>query len=237
MNIILFHSHEIDVPLPIEDVRAQHIVSVLRRDIGDSVDVGLINGPKGKAVFMERDERGLRLEFVWGEAEPPLYPIDLVVGLSRPQTNRKILQEATSLGVRTMRFVITDRGESSYASSKLWTTGEWERHVLKGVEQAFSTRVPEVSFGMSLEDALETVSGVDKRVCLDNYEATRPLLDVVRGVESVVLAVGSERGWTARERECFRGCGYELAHLGERPLRSETATIAALAVTCAAFGF
>lgn len=232
MNIILFQADEVEKPLLREDARAQHILEVLRRKVGESVDVGVINGPRGKAIVTAVRESVVKLEFVWGGEEPCLYPIDLIVGLSRPQTNRKILSEATSMGARSIRFVATDRGEPSYARSKLWTTGEWERHVLAGVEQAFTTRVPDVQFGMSLEDAIAGTAANARRICLDNYEAIEGLANAVAEARSITLALGSERGWTVRERDVFRETGFTLAHLGQRPLRTETATVAALGVAC-----
>lgn len=235
MNIVLFRQDELGGRLPIEDPRAQHIIKVLKRTIGDAFDAGIINGPRGKAIVAEITDTYLKLEFAWSETPPHLHPIDLIIGLSRPQTNRKILQEATALGVRSMRFVTTERGEPSYANSKLWTTDEWRRHVLTGVEQAFDTRVPEVSFGMSLEEALsETDTGVG-RLALDNYEGTTHLGAAAKGSDRFVLAVGSERGWTGDERDLFRKHGYKLVDLGQRPLRTETAIVAAVSV-CLALG-
>ncbi len=124
MNIVLFEESELGRELPLGDERAVHVLKVLRRGVGDDFDVGLVNGPKGKAVLKAILDTGLVLDFSWGEAEPDLLPIDLVVGLSRPQSMRKILNEATTLGVRSIRFVATQRGEPSYAESKLWSTGE-----------------------------------------------------------------------------------------------------------------
>jgi 16S rRNA (uracil1498-N3)-methyltransferase len=233
MNIILFDRSELDGPFDVSDARVQHVLKVLRREIGDATDVGLIDGPRGKAVLRELGERSVAFDFEWGEEAEPLSPIDLIVGLSRPQTSRKVLQEATSLGVRSIRFIITDRGEPSYATSKLWTSDEWKKLVRAGVEQAFSTRFPLVRIGLTLEQALSELRAGDCRICMDNYEAGVGLLEAGSGASSVVLAVGSERGWSARERDVFREHGFTLAHLGERPLRTETATIASISVLSA----
>jgi len=237
MNLILFEASEIAHPLPKEDERAKHILEVLRRKKGDDFDVGLIDGPKGKGVLKEIAATGLVLEFHWGEAEPPLDPLVLIVGLSRPQTNRKVLREATAVGVQRMMFVLTERGEPNYASSRLWTTGEYKRHVLAGVEQAFSTRVPQVEYGMSLEEAVVETGEMGARYALDNYEYTISMgqVEPERG-GGIALAVGSERGWTGRERDLLRDSGFLLAGMGERVLRTETAVIAALALAKAAIG-
>lgn len=230
MNIILFDKHEIDGPFRRDDPRVEHVLNVLRREVGDSTDVGLVDGPRGKAILKSLDEDEVVFDFTWTEEPPALLPIDLIVGLSRPQTCRKILQEATTLGVRSIHFATTQRNEPSYASSKLWTTNEWERLVRAGVEQAFSTRFPAVKFGVSISDCIESTNSTAVRICLDNYEATTSLRDACSQSESVVLAVGSERGWTENERELFRQNGFALAHLGDRPLRTETAVIASVSI-------
>ena len=230
MNIILFEKDEVDRPFRRDDHRVGHILNVLRREVGDSTDVGLVNGPRGKAILRSLNDDEVSFEFNW-DAEPPvLLPIDLIIGLSRPQTNRKILQEATSLGVRSIYFALTERAEPSYASSKLWTTDEWQRLIRLGVEQAFSTRFPTVKFGASLSDYIELTKPADHKICLDNYEATTGLWEATYQKQSVVLAIGSERGWTGDERDLFRQNGFTLAHLGDRPQRTETATIAAVSI-------
>ncbi len=237
MNIILFEKHEVGSSLRRDDVRVRHVLDVLRRQPGDSTDVGLVNGPRGKAILQTVSADEVVFEFVWGKEPESLLPIDLIVGLSRPQTCRKILQEATSLGVRSIYFTTTDRAEASYATSKLWTTGEWENLVRAGVEQAFTTQFPDVQFGISLKDAIESTIATETRVCMDNYEASSGLLealDKAQPVNSVVLAVGSERGWSAEERDVCRQNNFVLAHLGSRPLRTETASIAAISLVSAA---
>ena len=233
MNIILFEKHEIDAPFRRDDHRVVHILNVLRRQVGDSTDVGLVDGPRGKAILRSLSEHEVNFDFTWVEESPALLPIDLIVGLSRPQTCRKILQEATTLGVRSIYFATTQRAEPSYASSKLWTTDEWERLVRAGVEQAFSTRFPTVEFGISINDCIKSTDSIADRICLDNYEATTSLRDACSQSQSVVLAVGSERGWTENERDLFRQNGFTLAQLGDRPLRTETAVIASISIASA----
>ena len=59
------------------------------------------------------------------------------------------------------------------------------------------------------------------------------LREAAEGHAAVVLAIGSERGWSAKERDQFRGHGFRLAHLGQRPLRTETAAIASVSIVAA----
>ncbi|HET7535583.1 MAG TPA: RsmE family RNA methyltransferase [Candidatus Didemnitutus sp.] len=237
MNLLLFTPEETSRPLPRSDVRANHLVNVLRREAGDTFDAGLINGLRGKGTLVEATTTELKLSFAWGESPPPLDPITLVVGLPRPQTARDILRDATTLGVEAMHFATTEKSERSYAQSSLWSSGEWQRLLVTGAEQAFSTRLPLVSHGRELVAILGTLTATAPRVALDNYEGSVRLGQMKFPAGSpVVLAIGPERGWTAVDRELLRAHGFALAHLGERVLRTETAVVAALTLLKSARG-
>ena len=238
MNLILFQPSEVLERLIRVDPRAVHIIDVLKRKPGDILDVGIAGGPRGKAQIKEIDTTGIVFDFIWEQTIPTVDPIVLIIGLSRPQTMRKCLGQASTLGVKKMLFPCTDKGEPSYAGSSLWTTGEYKRHIVSGTEQAFSTQVPEVGYGMSLEDAVVEAGATRNRFALDNYEATIPLGKVafVSG-GPIVVAVGSERGWSGGERKNLVEAGFVLAHLGPRILRTETAVVATLAIIKSCMGF
>ncbi|MFI5357907.1 MAG: RsmE family RNA methyltransferase, partial [Opitutales bacterium] len=168
MNLILFEPAEIARPLPRGDARAIHLLQVLRRREGDTFDAGLVGGPRGKGTLIRISPDHLALDFSWGETPPPPDPLTLLIGLPRPQTARKILQEASALGVRALHFVGSDKGEASYARSTLWASGEWRQHVRAGVAQAFCTRLPEVTHGRSLAATLAALPAGGGRLALDN---------------------------------------------------------------------
>lgn len=238
MNIILFRPHEVELPLSRHDPRARHILDVLRRRPGDTFDAGLINGPRGRGTVVSVENELLLITFVWGESPPPLCPLTVVIGLPRPQTARDILRDATTMGVASLHFVCTAKGESSYAHSKLWQGGEWERHVITGAEQAFCTRLPEVTHGRALTEILASLPAGSTRIALDNYEAPAALgACPLSGCKSAVLALGAERGWLDAEREQLRSAGFAFAHLGPRVLRTETACVAAITLLKARLGW
>ncbi len=235
MNIVLFEPGETLLPLSRGDRRVRHVLEVLRCGVGDTFDAGLLNGPRGKATIGSIDEESIRLEFSWANEPPALDPIALIVGLPRPQTARKILEEATTFGVETMHFVGSSRGEASYARSKLWTTDEWRGHLIDGAAQAFSTRLPEVTVGQSLSDAVDDLPSAACCLALDNYEASQSLASLAVHAP-VALALGPERGWSAQERDLLRAAGFSMVHIGERVLRLETACVAAVALVKAELG-
>ena len=235
MNIVLFEADELQHPLPLQDPRARHVLEVLRRGPGDNFDAGVIGGPRGKATVERIDADSLHLSFGWGVEPPPLEPLTLIIGLPRPQTARKILEEATSLGVEAMHFVLCERGDPGYGQSRLWSSGEWRRHVIAGAAQAFTTRLPVMTWGLPLGESIDGLAPAGTRLALDNYEAPQPLSKATVS-PPVTLAIGPERGWSTGERERLRAHDFAFVHLGERVLRVETATTAAIALVRAHLG-
>lgn len=205
------------------------MLDVLRLRPGQTFDAGLIDGAFGKGNLTAINEASLTLSFVWGNPPPPLYPIHLLIGLPRPQTSRDILRDVTTLGVASINFIRSERGETSYASSNLWKSGEWKKCVINGSAQAFCTRLPLIIRDQILAEALAGLPTGAARVALDNYEASCSLTAFnPAAAQPVVIALGSERGWSPAERLLFRDAGFCFAHLGPRVLRTETACIAAV---------
>ena len=240
MNLVLFDQSELDAPLPSADPRAQHILKVLRRVPGDTFLAGVINGAHGHATLLSIDAASdtLLLTFTPTHEPPPLPPVTLLIGLPRPQTARDLLRDATTLGVECIHFIATERADSNYAASSLWTSGEWRRHVLAGAAQACDTRLPGITWSHTLASALAFLppAGEAARFALDNYEATEALASALCSPVSsclppppaTVLALGPERGWGPADRNALRSAGFTLCALGSRVLRLETAVVAAL---------
>ena len=197
---------------------------------GQQFDVGIINGPRGKASWNHSNGDTLQLSFEWEAEVPSLLPIDLWVSFCRPQTCRRILQECTSLGVRSISFFDTEKCEPSYRKSKLWSTGEAERLLIRGAEQAFCTQIPKLRLGSTLPNLLNEIKPTGDLLALDNYESTKRLGDIERTSDTVILAIGGERGWHNDERNLLREKGFTLVDIGARVLRTETACIAGIAI-------
>lgn len=235
MNLILFEPDEIGQPLPISDPRAHHVLTVLRRDIGGTFDAGLTDGTPGRATVTARRGDLLDIAFTPGEALPSRPSTRLLVGLPRPQTARDILRDATTLGATELHFVACARTDPNYASSSLWSSGEWRRHVLAGAMQAFDPRLPMVTWGRTLAEAVAAVPRAATLYVCDNYEAPRAFARALStNAADVTLALGPERGWDAADREVLRAHQACLVHLGPRVLRLETAVVAALTLVAAA---
>jgi len=255
MNLLLFERGELKtdgytIELQNKDPRSVHLRTILKASEESVFDAGIIDGEMGKARICSITAAGLQIEFSPEKESPELYPLVLLMGLARPPTVKKVLKEATALGVKEFILCGTDTGERSYRSSSVLKPESIKETLIEGAQQAVCTRLPAVTIEHSLRCALEHFyppePGQEYRLIgLDNYEAELSLTDFWKlqtdsGSSSVqkttVLAVGSERGWTDRERIRLRESGFTLASLGSRVLRTETASIAGLSVCLSGMG-
>ncbi len=237
MNIILFKENEQDKKLSIDDNRAKHIINILKCSSGDTINIGVINGPKGKAVITNIDNLGIEFSFKLEKEIPELYPLTLICGLTRPQSIKKILKEATALGAEKIYFTATERCEKSYISSSIWKNDYFKRYLILGAEQAFCTRLPEVKTFYSLNLCLKEILSLDATlIALDNYEADKSLTAISKLKSRVYLAIGSERGWSDNERNMLRKNDFKLFSIGKRILRTETACVSGITMLLSKMG-
>lgn len=231
MNRILFEHKATAYHLDPRDPRFEHVRGVLRLGVGDLFDVGVVNGPAGKARIASLDREDLLIEVTWGSAPPAPPPVHLLIGMCRPATATKILTTAPTLGVSALHFASSQRSDPAYARSSLWRKGEWRSRLLEGVEQAFDTWLPDLLLHDTLSSAVENLPLKGPRVALDLYEGSFPLstLDLLPD-EPVVLAIGPERGWGSADRQVLRENGFSLASLNDRVLKVETAVIVGLSL-------
>jgi RsmE family RNA methyltransferase len=238
LNLLLLDQKVSLLSLTRDDPRAVHLCSILRVKVGDEIDLALKNGPRGKGIVCTLSNERLELDIRWlSPHSSDFFPVHLFVGFARPQTCRKILEQASALGVERLSFFKAEKGDPSYPNSRLWTTEEWSKRIDLGVEQAFASFVPTCSTHPSLSHALSSL-GAEKglRVAMDNYEAVGPLaVPKETGDQGIALALGPERGWSPCERELLRSQQFKLHHMGKRVLRLETAVVASLSILLAGY--
>ena len=237
MNRILFKEQSNRYLLDPRDPRFEHVRGVLRMGIGDRFDVGIINGPVGKAEISSLDREELEISVEWGSRPPLPPPVILMVGMCRPATARKILLTAPTLGVLELIFMDTDRSDPAYRKASLWKDNEWQSRLIEGTEQAFDTYVPPLHLENSLEEAILRLPEGSLKLALDVYEGAGRLSAVELSFQDpVYLAVGPERGWSNKDRNLLRDKGFRLVSLNERVLKVETAVTVGLTLLLSGMG-
>ena len=250
MNIILFEQAEIGKPLSRKDERTIHLLKVLRKKSGDSFEAGILGGNLGfgriNSIRLDGSivySLDLRIE------PPPRYPVRVAVGFPRPIQIRRLLRDLSNLGLEAVDIIGTELGEKSYRNTKLLTDGGAHTALVEGAVQARDTRIPFLASYSSLEEWLveqpwekayarnevqpwNAYAGINLSkppllIAMDNIRPEGSLTLLSALGQSIVLAVGCERGWSDRERDELEKAGFIRLAMGNRALRTETACVAA----------
>ena len=222
----------------ISDSRAEHIRTVLKRGVGDSISVGMLNGPLGAAEIVMSDSRAVELRCDrWWEIAPPVPEIDLICALPRPQTLKKVLLTCAMMGVRSLHLIRSNRVEKSYFQSPLIQSVSQLPFLIEGLAQGKLTRLPQVKvhdrFRSFFEDELDRIFrehlATDERLlCSPDTTSTLDIADIAH-THHLLIAVGPEGGWVPFETELMQSLGFRPFTLGHWTLRVEHAVTAALA--------
>jgi len=235
MNIILVQEEEIQGNcVSLRDRRAEHIVKVLRADVGARVKLGCIDGALGLGEITSIQKKypfevELQVDLFEDKREKP--QLDLILALPRPIMLKRILSQVTALGVGTIYLVNAKRVEKSFWGASILEPAEYREHLLQGLEQAVDTRVPSVEihdkFKPFVEDYLPSIiEGYCSRICAHPTGGTT-LKESVLGQEGpVLLAIGPEGGWIDYEVEKFSDQQFDCCTIGDRILKVDTAVIA-----------
>lgn len=239
--IILTEADRIDADrFRISDHRAEHIRSILKSRVGETVEIGLLNGAIGKASIEDMGEDSIVL--LIRETVGLVYPlpqIDLICALPRPQTLKKILLTSAMMGVRRLDLIRARRVERSYYHSPLLEPENYRPYLLEGLAQGKLTRLPEVQvherFRPFMEDVLVARDDVPDETTLKllpHPEATLSVGGIVNMApppSAIQVAIGPEGGWVDFELELMQQQGFSPVLLSRWVLRVEHAVTAALA--------
>lgn len=227
MNIILFEHLPDDNKILADDFRSTHIRKVLRLSEGDQFKLGEVNGKQGIATIERIDETAIWYSWEPTEHAAELVCVTLLVAQVRPICMKRILRDAVSLGVAKIVVSGSDTAEKSYQEAKFWKSGEYRKYLLDGAMQSGRTEIGTLHC-IERVDAFE--SDAESLIVLDTQSNALPLSRFIYPGGPVVLAVGPERGWSDRERAVFAKKGFVSYRLGNRILRTETASNCALAL-------
>ena len=232
MNRILIRPEELNGDLvSLEDRRAEHVISVLKPSAGDSLRVGLVDGPCGTGRVEALASDSVVLHCAFDEAMPPVPRVSLLLALPRPKVIRRLWAQLAALGVEHIILVNASKVERNYFDTHWLLEENYRPLLLEGLEQAGDTRVPAVRVERRLkpfiEDALDALCPAGVRLVAQPGSPS-PLSVSGLGDGRVLLAVGPEGGWTGYELDLLGAHGFTCVGLGERTLRSDTACVALL---------
>lgn len=233
VNLILVEAEDFVASdrVRLEGRRLEHVRQVCRAKVGESLRVGELGGKVGSGRVLRLDDKAIELEVRLDRAPPAPLPVTLVLALPRPPALRRVLQQATTMGVKRLLLLHSRRVEKSYWQSSGLDGSAVDAQLRLGLEQARDTILPVVEtrrrFRPFVEDELPALADVGPVLLADPGAAPGDPASGEGG--HITLIVGPEGGFVPFELELLTAHGAQPIGLGERVLRVETAVVALLA--------
>ena len=160
--------------------------------------------------------------------ESPLN-ITLVQAVSASERMDFTLQKSVELGVAEIRPVISERCVVRLSGERAEKrVARWQEIVVSACEQSGRNIVPKVLPLTTYAQALQQLPQETTKLLMSLNRAQK-LSDVRPQSDKVVFMVGPEGGWTEKEEQQAFDAGFQSVTLGKRVLRTETASLAAIA--------
>jgi RsmE family RNA methyltransferase len=238
MNLIILQPNELaaDGCVMLSDERGKHIRKVLKAKVGQQIRVGLLNGPFGTGTIESVDSLKVEMRCAFELKNPEEPRVDLILAMPRPKVMKRMWAQLAALGVGRIVLLRAEKVERFYFDSHVLDPEFYNKHLIEGLQQARCTHLPEVLirplFKPFVEDELDGLFPDHLKLLADPHGGNR-LDDFFKGsikTERVVLAIGPEGGWTPYELDHLQKHGFELFGMGNRILRTDTATIGLISV-------
>jgi len=232
MNLVLLDPADFiaESRVVLQGRRHAHLREVVRVTPGEPLRVGLVGGKLGAGTVLAIDDRQIELEVTLVDEPPPSLPVTLLLALPRPHSLRKVLQQATAMGVKRFVLFACARVEPSFFTASAVRPAALAEELRLGLEQARDTILPEVEvYPQRFHRFLaERWSDLARGQVLIAHPEPGALPCPRAVAEPVTLVVGPEGGFVPAEVDRLRERG-ALVDLGPRILRVETAVVALLA--------
>jgi 16S rRNA (uracil1498-N3)-methyltransferase len=233
MRISRFFCPELNIThtqFSLPEAAHRHAVQVLRLKKGALINVFDGQGQEYEATLEQVSKResvavlGHKIE---SQNESPL-EITLIQGISRGERMDYALQKAVELGVNKIIPVITERCNVQLSNGRAEKRLiHWKGVMVSACEQSGRCVLPELMTVMSLDEAM-SINQQSSRIVLDPL--AKQGFTTLEKQQKISLLVGPEGGLSEQEINVVTEHNYQTVNFGPRILRTETATVAAIAV-------
>jgi 16S rRNA (uracil1498-N3)-methyltransferase len=210
---------------------AQHVRAVLRRRVGDQVELFDGEGRSGVGRISAIDRKDVRIEVGAVRKSGSLASTKLTLAVAAPKGARQsvLVEKCTELGVWGIWPINYERSVVTPSANMI---EKWRRTAIEACKQCGRNRIPEIREGLGFDEGVaesEKLSQVIVAQYDTEFSAMSDLIRPDRDSGETVVWIGPEGGMTDGEMERLLGIGAVGARLGEYVLRVETAAMAVAA--------
>jgi len=213
--------------LTLDEYAAHHLLKVLRFPQGQSITLFNGDGFNYSAEVLETNKHCM-VKLLSKDANPSesMLNLTLAQGIAKGEKMDFLMQKAVELGVNKIIPIMTERCVVKLSGDKLVKrTKHWQKIVIGACEQSGRSVIPEVVSPIDLDEFLQQPS-INGFVL--HHRSKQTLLEVA-AVNKATILIGPEGGLSEAEIVQATKSNYQSLLLGPRVLRTETASLAAIA--------
>ena len=224
-------------PAVIEGEKAHYLFSVLRCKTGEGLIVTDEKGCSYSAQILSASKKEVAIAITGDytlNTESNLNII-LIQGLLKGEKMDFVIQKATELGVSAMIPVITERSQLRETRKH----PRWKKIAKEASRQSGRTKIPQILETCSFRDIFDMpvlISGKGIIFWEQGGELLPAVVNRLSHADKIFLLIGPEGGFSKEEALLASEKGFFTATLGNRILRAETASIAAVSIMQFALG-
>lgn len=226
MNSIILHDQS---GIITDQKTLTHLIENLNAQIGQELKFTILNHglAKGEILSLQNDRCEVKLQ----EITPGPRPwFNLIVGVSRPQTSKKVIEHGTTFGARGIHFFKAALSDKSYLTSKVFDADQALELALLGLSQSgIYSEAPEIK--VDKFNPADNYQGFSQKFILDLTQS-KSFLDYREEINfdlPICLAIGPERGFIKEDLERFKTAGFKSVKISSSILRVEHAIYASVA--------
>jgi len=217
----------------------KHMTKVMRLSEGDTVDVSDSMEWEYTAEIISVDSDEVLLAIVDKQkfAREPEIRVTLFQGVPKAGKMETIIQKCVELGVHAIVPVFMERTvvvEKGNFGKKL---DRWQKISDEAVKQCKRGMIPQIEDQLQFKEMLPKLADFDLILFPYENESNYSIKDCLRSLptdarpQTVAIVIGPEGGFSDKEAELMDEHGAVRVTLGKTILRTETAGMAALAMT------
>ena len=233
MSLPRFHlppGHWPEGELTLSGDEAHHCARVLRRQVGDGIEIfdGAGRVVRARLTAVGRD----RVTASVTEALPvPVRPpaVHLLPALIKTEPFEWLLEKAVELGAASVQPVLTARTVVQPGGDQLdKKMARWRRHMLEAAKQCHTPFLPQLEAPRPFAEVVASAPAAALKILPSLAESSRTLHGIGADATEAWVVIGPEGDFTPAEEELARDRGFLPVTLGPFILRAETASLAAL---------
>jgi len=221
----LFYQNQLPEINYLDPAESKHCVKVLRKQIGDEINIIDGKGTFYKVKITEASPKKCEFEIVETsqEAKPSFHRHLAIAPTKNMDRMEWLVEKATEIGVDEVSFF-----QSFHSERKIIKTERLEKKIISAMKQSLKAKMPQINEIVPLKTILESNSVENKFIAFVDFDHTVHLKDRLNQKKDTLILIGPEGDFTPEEVDLAIKKGFLKVSLGNSRLRTETAALSAV---------